>query len=339
MSVFRRSSKLVHLRDEGSFDRWHTDAGTTDRGRYVDNISRLSPAMDSSHVSVLEIPDPLEALTRACSEDLISAFGLGGLRRGRTALEKITHPAARWLAKQVATYDEVVGEAGLGAGGAWALGRMARRVEIEGLENVPSEGPVLLVSNHPGLADAVALFSAIPREDLRVVAAERPFLAALPNTSRHLITVSEGSRRRSGVIRSAVRHLRSGGAVLTFPGGRIEPDPAVLPGAVESLERWSGSVDLFARLVPGLTVTPVVVSGVLSRAALRNPLILIRRERSDREWLAATFQMLVPALRNVTTRVEFGVPIRVEDGDRVSPAVLEEARRLISRTQEGRKSP
>ena len=287
--------------------------------------------MYSPHASVLETPDALETLTRACSEDLISAFGLDGLRRGRTALEKITHPAARWLARQAATYDEVVGEAGLSAGGAWALGRMARRVEVEGLENVPREGPALFVSNHPGLADAVALFSAIPREDLRVLAAERPFLAALPNTSRHLVTVPEGLRGRSSTVRPVARHLRSGGAVLTFPGGRIEPDPAVLPGAAESLERWSGSVDLFARLVPGLAVTPVVVSGVLSRAALRNPLIRLRRRRSDREWLAATFQMLVPALRNVTTRVEFGVPIHAENGIRVSPAVLNETRRLIVR--------
>ena len=106
----------------------------------------------------------------------------------------------------------------------------------------------------------------------------------------------------------------------------------MLPGAAEALERWSGSVDLFARLVPNLTVVPVVVSGVLSRAALRNPLIRIRRRRSDREWLAATFQMLLPALRNVTTRVEFGVAIRAGDVDRVSPAVLAETRRLIERS-------
>ena len=305
----------------------------------MDNISRLSPAMDSTHASVLDLPDRLEALTRACSDDLISSFGLDGLRRGRTALEIFTRPPARWLAKQVAAYDGIVGESGLGAGGAWALKRMARRVEVEGAEGVRREGPVLLVSNHPGLADAVALFSAIPREDLRVVAAERPFLAALPNTSRRLITVPEDSPGRSAMVRSAARHLRSGGAVLTFPGGRIEPDPAVLPGAVEALERWSASVDLFARLVPDLAVVPVIVSGVLSRTALRNPLTRIRRRRSDREWLAATFQMLVPALRNVTTRIEFGVPICVEEGDRVSPAALEETRRLISRTQEGRQSP
>jgi hypothetical protein len=57
----------------------------------------------------------------------------------------------------------------------------------------------------------------------------------------------------------------------------------------------------------------------------------VRRRPRDREWLAASIQMLTPALRNVTTRVAFGRPVRGEDvPDRpVREAVLEEARRLI----------
>jgi hypothetical protein len=112
----------------------------------------------------------------------------------------------------------------------------------------------------------------------------------------------------------------------------------VLPGAQEALGRWSESLDLFARLVPGLTVVPAVVSGVLSPTALRNPLIFVRRQPRDREWLAATLQMLTPALRDVTTRVAFGEPVCAEevtdgtvtDGN-VRQAVLGETRRLIER--------
>jgi putative hemolysin len=206
-------------------------------------------------------------------------------------------------------------------------------MEVEGRENVPREGPLLLAANHPGLGDSLALFATTPRTDLRVVAAERPLLEALPNTSRYLLTVAEASPGRFGLVRTATRHLRDGGAVLTFPGGRIEPDPAVLPGAVEALDRWSASVDLFARLVPGLAIIPVIVSGVLSPAALRNPLTRLRRRKEDREWLAATLQMMTPALRNVTTRVAFGQPVRARDssGRAISQAVQEEARRLIER--------
>lgn len=287
--------------------------------------------MSPAHELVQGRTERVETLTRMCANELLEAFGLGG---GFLPLELLARVPAGRLARQVATYDEIVGESGLAAGGAWALERMAHRVEVEGRENVPTEGPVLLAANHPGLADSVALFSVVPRQDLRVVAAERPLLAALPNTSRYLISVPEDSSGgRLGAVRTAARHLRHGGAVLTFPGGRIEPDPAVLSGAGEALERWSGSLDLFARLVPGLTVVPAVVSGVLSPTALRNPLIFVRRRHRDREWLAATLQMLTPALRNVTTRVVFGEPVRAEDlpDGTVREAVLHEARRLIER--------
>ena len=278
----------------------------------------------------------ITTLTRVCADELLYAFGLGGLlQRGvaRRPLELLSRVSARRLARQVATYDRVVGESGLRAGGAWALERMARRVEVEGRENVPREGPLLIAANHPGLGDSLALFATIPRTDLRVVAAVRPLLDALPNTSPYLLTMAEASPGRFGLVRAATRHLRDGGAVLTFPGGRIEPDPAVLPGAAEALERWSASVGLFARLVPGLTVVPAIVSGVLSPTALRNPLIFLRRKREDREWLAATLQMMTPMLRNVTTRVAFGQPVRVEDpsGRVVDRAVQEEARCLIER--------
>jgi hypothetical protein len=246
-------------------------------------------------------------------------------------LELLSTVPARRLAHQVATYDRIVGELGLKAGGAWILERMARRGEIDGQENIPLEGPLLLVANHPGLTDTVALFNAIPRSDLRVVAAKRPFLDALPNTSQYLLTMSETSSERFGLLRGATRHLRSGGAILTFPAGRIEPDPAVLPGAIEALKHWSASADLFARLVPGLAVLPTVVSGVLSPAALRNPLTLFRRRPIDRQWLAATLQTMVPALRNVTVRVAFGRPVYADADDATGQAVLKETQRLIER--------
>jgi hypothetical protein len=298
----------------------------------LDDASQ-QPAISPARPAVSERSGQVEVLTKVCADDLLSAFGLGELRYGRYLLGLISRIPARRLARQVVTYDEIVGESGLAAGGAWALERMARRVEVEGLENVPREGPLLLAANHPGLSDTVALFATTPRADLRVVAAERPFLNALPNTSRYLLTVPERSQVRFGLVRTATRHLRGGGAVLTFPGGKIEPDPAVLPGAVEALERWSASVDLFARLVPELAVVPVIVSGVLSPTSLRNPLTFLRRRREDREWLAATLQMMTPGLYDVTVKVSFGQPVRAGDSsDRpVGQAVLGEARCLVER--------
>ena len=292
-----------------------------------DNVPQ-SPVTNPAYAPARE---QIEALTRVCVDDLLSAFGLGGLRRGRRPLELLSRIPARRLARQVATYDGIVGESGLRAGGAWILEQMVRSAEVEGRENVPQEGPLLLVANHPGLTDTVALFAAIPRRDLRVVAAERPFLDALPNTSRYLLTMSEASSGRFGLVRAATRHLRRGGAVLTFPAGEIEPDPAVLPGAVEALKRWTASADLFVRLVPGLAVVPAVVSGVLSPAALRNPLTFLRRWPKDRQRLAATLQTMAPTLHGVTVRIAFGQPIYAEAEATVSQVVLRETQRLIER--------
>jgi putative hemolysin len=323
---------VAHLVTDRLTDTASLDPGAGTPGRSgLDSASRLPVARVG--LRAVSSEERLERLTRVCVEDVISAFGLGGLRRGRTALEIISRVPARRLARQVLTFDKVVGESGLAMGGAWALERMCRSARIEGLDNVPREGPLLLVSNHPGLADAVALFAATPREDLRVVAAERPFLDALPNTSHHLLAVAETPAGPSGVVRATARHLRGGGAVLTFPRGRIEPDPAVLPGAVDALSRWSSSADLFARLAPGLTIVPVVVSGVISPRALRVPLTRLRCRKRDREWLAATLQMLTPALRDVEVRVEFGRPIYAGARARIGEAVIEETRRLMENEQ------
>jgi hypothetical protein len=70
---------------------------------------------------------------------------------------------------------------------------------------------------------------------------------------------------------------------------------------------------------------------------LRNPLTFLRRRKEDRDWLAATIQMMMPALRNVTTRIAFGRPVHADDSADmpVSRATLGEARRLIEQSGAG----
>jgi 1-acyl-sn-glycerol-3-phosphate acyltransferase len=279
-----------------------------------------------------------DELTKINTQDLLTAFGLSRVRRGRRLLELLCQPPARRLARQILMYDSLVASAGLQVGGAWALGQYVRNIEVQGQHLLPRSGSVLIVSNHPGLYDTIALFAAIPRCDLRIVAADRPFLRALAHTSRYLITVSEAATERIGGIRAAARHLRSGGALLTFPGGRIEPDPAVLPGASAALDDWSESISMFARLVADLTVVPVVVSGVLSSAALRHPLAYLRG-RQHHHLLAATLQVVFPSLQRSTVRVSFGSPIvpgmlRDTGGPDVGASIIAECRRLIERSAE-----
>lgn len=257
------------------------------------------------------------------------------MRRLATGVARpLCRPPAARLARQISLYDGIVGELGLAAGGAWAAGKLSHSLSISGTEGIPEEGPVLVVSNHPGLADSISLFAAIPREDLQIVAAERAFLRALPSTSRYLIPVGEHGGRPAGLgsLRRASQHLRQGGALLTFPKAGIEPDPASMPGAEASLAEWRRNLDLFIRLTPEVTVVPAIVSGVISPAALASPVTRLRRLPEDRSWLAASLQMLIPTLRNVHTEVRFGHPVSRGDAGSVAEVreeILKDARRMI----------
>ena len=288
--------------------------------------------------SSLQRSQQLAELTQINIHDLLGGLGLDRIQRGRRFFEVLCHLPARRFAAQVAAYDDLVGTDGLQAGGRWALQKFAPRWKIDNQEHVPVTGPTLIVANHPGLCDTVALFTAIARPDLRIVAADRQFLRALPHTSRHLLVVDETSASRLTAIRAVARHLRQGGAVLTFPSGQIDPDPAVLPGAIEALEQWSLSIELFVRLAGNVTIVPAIVSGVLSSAALRHPLTYLRRRPKDRQWLAALLQIQFRSLQSETVQVMFGQPLHIRSEAEqqmvfVSEAVKAEARRLLEQIQ------
>jgi 1-acyl-sn-glycerol-3-phosphate acyltransferase len=244
------------------------------------------------------------------------------------------------FSRQLQTYEEIVGRDGLQAGSSWLIERLVRRIDINGLEHIPQQGPLLVVANHPGIYDATALFAALPRPDLRVVAARRPFLDMLPNTASYLLSVGETPADRLGLARRAARHLRQGGTLLLFPGGQIEPDPAVRTGAAATLPTWSGSIELFARLTGDLTVVPVLVSGVVSRTALRHPLTWLRRREADRRWLAATLQFMRTSLSDLTVRIDIGAAIRAADlpgsasGAAVREAVQQQMRQMLAQVEQ-----
>jgi 1-acyl-sn-glycerol-3-phosphate acyltransferase len=276
----------------------------------------------------------VEALTSINTQEMLEAIGLDHIRRGRALLEKICLPAAKRFAKQIVSYDEMVGILGLREASLWVLEKHIRRLEVAGGKNIPSEGPLLIVSNHPGLSDAMALFASLPRSDLRIVAAERAFLLALNHTSQRLIYLKPGEQ--NGSLRRISRHLRTGGAVLLFPGGKIEPDPAMMDGASESLQCWSKSIGLIVRLVKEIQVVPAIVSGVVCAAAQQHPFTRIRKEHKDRERFGAMLQTIIPAYKNVAVRVAFGSPLDRKDlladeGDTesITEVVIQHTRRLL----------
>jgi hypothetical protein len=248
-----------------------------------------------------------DTLTEVNVVDLLDATGL--LRFQGTPLRGLLRPAARRFARNVHEFDTRVGEHGLAKGSAWLMSRMTAGIFTSGLEHIPAQGPVIILSNHPGMTDTVALFSSLAsRPDLRVIALDRPFLRALPNVARQLIFLPHEEAGRMAVIRAAAKHLKEGGSLLTFPAGEIEPDPATFgpQRAVASLKNWSNSYALFARLAPRTQFIPALVSHVISPDAQRHPLTLFRRTAHNKEKLAAALQVALPRYRNLVARVTFG---------------------------------
>jgi 1-acyl-sn-glycerol-3-phosphate acyltransferase len=288
----------------------------------------------------------LHALTEVNLDDLCSAFGLapralpryprtaermgaGARQLAHTLLRRMGRWTAARFARLMFEIDDEVGRSGYAAGAAWGLEQLGVSLRILGAEALPASGPLLFLSNHPGMTDTLALFAAIPRPGLRTVAARRRFLELLPNLCAPLLWVDDaaggpgheesrgpqvGTRPRlsnAGVVRAAAAHLRAGGALLTFPAGRIEPDPAVWAHAASTLPLWSPSTDAFARLVPDLVVVPTLVSGVFSAGASHTPLRQIRQDQDGRELLSAMLQLSWPPYARTQATVRFGPPLPV----------------------------
>lgn len=280
----------------------------------------------------------LEALTEINLDDLVSSFGWQNIPPLAYGLRRLFTQPAQKFARQMLGFDESVGESDL----AEAARRLmkthyVRDARVHGREHVPADKPALFLSNHPGMADTLALFAAINRHDLRIIAVQRPFLESLQNTTRQLIFIDDDPAKRMNAVRQVSAHLKNGGAALTFPAGKIEPDPDVYDGALDSLNEWTDSAGVFLRFARDAVIVPTLVSGVIWDASARHFLTRLKRERFDREKLAAALQLLAMVVRDArptTPHVRFAKPITLEEvgsteAQAIHAAVLQRMRGLI----------
>jgi hypothetical protein len=283
----------------------------------------------------------LNALTDINLDDLVASFGWEDRTRLAWILRAMFIGPARKFARQTLDFDDAIRRIGLVDAARQTLRYYVRDVRIFSAP-LPA-GPILALSNHPGMVDTLALFSALNRRDLKIIAIERPFLRALPNISDRLYYVNDDPSRRMTLIRQVSAHLHAGGAALTFPAGEIEPDPNVYPGAVDALQDWTDSVGFFVRITPETAILPVLVRGVLWDKTARHPLTHLKKGREERERLAAALQLLAHVVLNkkpLDVTVQVGKPITVAElGSRntqvIHQAVLGEMKRLIQNPPEG----
>jgi len=269
----------------------------------------------------------VELLTGILAREGAEALGWERGRPGGSIARTILRPAARRIAREFATCDDVFATRALPEAARWTLAHFSAVVEVAGRDRVPRRGPILLVANHPGLTDAVGLIAALDRPDVRIVAADYPFLHAMRGLGPRLIFLGASGTSQLSWIRAVARDLRHGGVVLLFPAGHLEPDPAVL-GRDGALLPWSDSVALIARLAPDAHIVPAAVTGVLSARAFAHPLTRIRRTARDRQRVATLLQMIDPGFRQVRTRIAFDAPL-VAGREGVTAALASAMRDLI----------
>jgi hypothetical protein len=252
----------------------------------------------------------------------------------RLFLGKVAHTAAE-VAMEV---DCAVAEGGTVAGARATLHRFVKSYEARGLENIPPYGPLVVASNHPASIDSFLITAFVDRPDYKAIIGDIPFLENMPHIREHAIFAPEGDDMmgRMRVIRESIRHLKSGGALLIFPRGGIEADPEFMPDADGEFQYWSRSLEIFMQRVPDLQILVTIASGVISPAAMRNPITWLRRERPDKQRLAFIYQLARQILSgrqifDLTPRVTFGEVLSGSNHEHVLDEVEQAACRTLEK--------
>jgi hypothetical protein len=210
-------------------------------------------------------------------------------------------------------FDQIVEKFDFKEGARWILPKFVKDIEVESAEQVPKQGPLLIAANHPGTYDALIIAASVPRRDLKIIAADNQFLNKLPATQSYLISIKRDRNTTIAMIRSALSHLKSGGALLIFPSGGIDPDPACMPGAEEEIRKWSRSLVIFLRKAPQTQLLLTIVSGVLSPTFVHHLFTHFRKERRDKQRISEIFQVIqqviAPGQMLLTPKVAFSAPI------------------------------
>ncbi|GFO62165.1 1-acyl-sn-glycerol-3-phosphate acyltransferase [Geomonas paludis] len=189
------------------------------------------------------------------------------------------------LAAVIGGVFDASGRVGHAVARVWGIGSLwaARiRLQVEGLEQVPTEGPVIYMGNHQGNFDILALSRAIPRLFSWVAKEELfrvPVFGAAMRRAGYIPLDRSDGRKALRSMNQAAQRIAAGASVVIFPEGTRTKDGSLLP-----FKR--GAFMLAARA--GVPIVPFTING--SRAI--NP-----RNRIE--------------LRPGTIRITFGAPIDV----------------------------
>jgi 1-acyl-sn-glycerol-3-phosphate acyltransferase len=133
------------------------------------------------------------------------------------------------------------------------MGAAVLKLTVYGRENLPAQGPYLVVFNHLSMVDAPVLLKTVPQQMSGFMTdkyAESPFIGRLANLMG-VLWVTRGEADMDA-IKAALGHLRSGGILAISPEGTRSLTGQLLPGK-------TGAAYLATRT--GVPIVPVAMWG------------------------------------------------------------------------------
>lgn len=246
------------------------------------------------------------------TDEIFFAFGFSRSGILRHLFGWLFYGPTKRFAHIFAVADEAVKEGGLPAGSRLVIKKLGIKVLARGTEAIPEKGPLIIIANHPGAHDAIAIAGCLPRSDLKILVSETNFYHTLSQAQKYLIFVPSEAERRMLSLRQAIHWLKEGGALLQFVTGTIDGDPS-LENTEEWLQKWSPSLEIMLRQVAEVKIILVATSHVLLRRFFHHPFVRLYRQPVKRrrlaEFLQVIKQLLWPNSVKVQARLSFSQPI------------------------------
>lgn len=152
-----------------------------------------------------------------------------------------------------------------------AIAHMGIRIDTppDEIARIPATGPLVVVANHPsGVVDGMIMAEIVNRvrSDFKILT--RSLLTGIPEVEQFMIPVpfphEDNSRELGLQMRNeTMAHLKSGGAIILFPAGKVAASETFFGPAVEG--EWNVFTHKMIR-GSGATILPIKFEGQNSRA-------------------------------------------------------------------------
>lgn len=252
------------------------------------------------------------SLARLIMDDILRFLRLKRRNLLRRILNFIGKKPSTWMAEILARYDKRIVESSFLQATHEALGLFSEGVKVNGRHKIPFEGALLVIANHPGLADALGAVWSAGREDVTIVAGKRDVLRLLPNLKRHFMELETDVNLRASATREIIRLLNDGKTVIIFPKGTVEPEPSLVGGTRESIQGWSRSIGIFLAKAPQTHLVPMLISQVLTEASWNSWLAKRFKTPKHRHQMAMAVQFV---MQRISKNPIWKIPMRIDIGD------------------------